>query len=405
MKNYKMAWRNLWRNKRRTLITVAAVVFAVFLSTFMSSMQEGTYSRMISNTVSFYSGYIQVHHPDYWESKSINDIYAPGKDFFQKINETPNVTLSFPRLESFTLLSTGENTKAAALIGIDPVKENKMTRLARWIESGTYLKPGDDGLLVAKNLSKQLNVQVGDTLVLMSTGYHGATAAALFPVKGILNFPFPQMNNIGVYADIQKVRDFYSTGEMITSTVIMIDDHNKLQHTKNELQRKLGEKYLLMTWDEMQPEIVQMIEQDRAGAVIMKAIVYIVIGFGILGTVIMMMSERRKELAIMVAVGMRRGKIMKILFYETLYIGLLGVALGFLFSTPVMMWFVQNPVLLPESMAKVYEQFGLEPRLYFSLYYPVYLNQLLTVFAISIGVFIYPLVTTARFRLIKTLRS
>jgi ABC-type antimicrobial peptide transport system permease subunit len=75
----------------------------------------------------------------------------------------------------------------------------------------------------------------------------------------------------------------------------------------------------------------------------------------------MMMSERRKELAIMVAVGMRRRKIMKILFFETLFIGLLGVVTGFLLSTPIMLWFVHHPILLPESMAKVYEQFGLEP--------------------------------------------
>ncbi|NJK98868.1 MAG: hypothetical protein HC905_31695 [Bacteroidales bacterium] len=199
-----MAWRNLWRNKRRTLITVAAVVFAVFLSTFMSSMQEGTYSKMIENTVSFYSGYIQVHHPDYWESRSINDIYAPEKAFFDKIDGTPNVTMSFPRMESFTLLSTGEDTKAAALIGVDPVKENQMTKLAKWVEKGQYLKPGDDGLLLAKNLAQQLKVNIGDTMVLFSTGYHGATSAGLFPVKGILNFPSPQMNNIGAYVDIEK---------------------------------------------------------------------------------------------------------------------------------------------------------------------------------------------------------
>jgi ABC-type lipoprotein release transport system permease subunit len=405
MKAYKMAWRNLWRNKRRTLITVAAVLFAVFLSTFMSSMQEGTYSKMIENTVSFYSGYIQVHHPNYWESRSINDIYAPEKDFFKKIDETGNVTMSFPRLESFTLLSTGNNTKASALIGIDPVKENQMTKLAHWVEKGEYLKPGDDGLLIAANLAKQLNVKIGDTLVLMSTGYHGSTAANLFPVKGILNFPSPQMNSIGVYADITKVREFFSTGDMITSTVIMVDDYARLNHTKNELKKKLGNPYSIMTWDEMQPEIVQMIEQDRAGAVIMKAIIYIVIGFGILGTIIMMMSERRKELAIMVAVGMRRGKIMKTLFFETLYIGLLGVVFGFLFSTPIIMWLVQNPIPLPDSMAEVYEKFGFEAKLFFSLYYPVFIDQILIVFAITMVIFLYPLITIARFQLIRTLRS
>jgi ABC-type lipoprotein release transport system permease subunit len=208
-----------------------------------------------------------------------------------------------------------------------------------------------------------------------------------------------------VYADITKVREFFSTGDMITSTVIMVDDYARLNHTKNELKKKLGNPYSIMTWDEMQPEIVKMIEQDRAGAVIMKAIIYIVIGFGILGTIIMMMSERRKELAIMVAVGMRRGKIMKTLFFETLYIGLLGVVFGFLFSTPIIMWLVQNPIPLPDSMAEVYEKFGFEAKLFFSLYYPVFIDQILIVFAITMVIFLYPLITIARFQLIRTLRS
>ncbi|NJK98870.1 MAG: FtsX-like permease family protein [Bacteroidales bacterium] len=107
----------------------------------------------------------------------------------------------------------------------------------------------------------------------------------------------------------------------------------------------------------------------------------------------------------MVAVGMKRGKIINTLFFETLYIGLLGVLFGFILSTPVMMWLVQHPIPLPDSMAEVYEKFGFEAKLFFSLYYSVYLNQILTVFAITIGVFIYPLITVARFKLIQTLRS
>jgi len=91
MKNLKMAWRNLWRNRKRTLITVAAVFSAVFLSTFMSSMQEGTYTKMIDNIVKFYSGYIQIHHPKYWETKSINDIYVPTKELIKDIQSTQYV--------------------------------------------------------------------------------------------------------------------------------------------------------------------------------------------------------------------------------------------------------------------------------------------------------------------------
>lgn len=405
MKLYLIAWRNLWRNKKRTIITVAAILFAVFLSTFMSSMQEGTYSRMIENTVSFYSGYIQVHDSNYWENKSINEAYVPTEEFIQQIESNPNVTMSFPRIESFTLLSSGENTKASALIGIDPVKEDEITNLSKWVTKGVYLRPNDDGVLLASNLARQLKVEIGDTIVLISVGYHGASAAQLAILKGIVHFPSPKMNSFAAYVTLKKAQAFYSTENMITSTVVMIDNYKHLERTQRQLERSIGNTYHVKSWKEIQPEIVQMIEQDRAGGLIMKIIVYTVIGFGILGTIIMMMAERKKELAIMLAVGMQKKKLIKIMFYETLFIGLIGVVLGFMFSAPIMTYFLHHPINLPDNVAEVYEKFGFEAKLFFSMYYPVFVNQLITIFVITMVVFVYPLITIVNFKLIQTLRS
>ena len=137
-------------------------------------------------------------------------------------------------------MSYGNNTKGAALIGIDPEKENKMTNLSHWIEKGTYLKPGDDGILLAVNLAKNLGVDVNDTLVLISQGYHGASAAALFPVRGILKFPAPTMNNLGGYIDIKAAQDFFSVPGKYTSLVLMVDDYAKVNQTKHQLVSQLG---------------------------------------------------------------------------------------------------------------------------------------------------------------------
>ena len=85
--------------------------------------------------------------------------------------------------------------------------------------------------------------------------------------------------------------------------------------------RNWADKYEIMTWDEMDPLTKNMIDADRSGAYITKGILYALVGFGIFGTVIMMMAERRKEMGIMVAIGMQKSKLSKILFYETTLIG------------------------------------------------------------------------------------
>src|SRR5665648_715012 len=96
----------------------------------MTSMQEGTYSKMIDNVVGFYSGYIQIHHPEYWENKTIDYTFASTDSLEKVLTDNPSITSFVPRLESFTLMSFKTNTKGAALIGIDPEKENKMTNLS-----------------------------------------------------------------------------------------------------------------------------------------------------------------------------------------------------------------------------------------------------------------------------------
>ncbi|MGV8093366.1 MAG: FtsX-like permease family protein [Mangrovibacterium sp.] len=148
-----------------------------------------------------------------------------------------------------------------------------------------------------------------------------------------------------------------------------------------------------------------MIDADRSGAYITKGILYILIGFGIFGTVIMMIAERRKEMGIMVAIGMQKGRLGLILFYETVLIGLIGVLSGFVVSFPFIWYLVYHPVPLTGEAAKAYEQLGFEAAMYFSAHWVVFARQLLIIFIISLIVYIYPLVKTHRLKLTKALHA
>ncbi len=403
--NIKLAWRNIWRNKRRTFITTASIFFGVILSALMTAMQEGTYTKMIENVVSFYSGYLQVQHPEYWENRTLDYMITPSDSLYKSIADNNNITQAFPRIESFTLISSGEHTKGAALIGIDVAEEDRLTGLSRWVKEGKYLQPGQSGALVASNIAKNLEVSIGDTIVLLSQGYQGTTAAGLFPVVGILEFPAPQLNSLGVYVSLSDAQEFFSTPGMVTSIVCMMDDYTEVHTGKKTLQRALGDNYSVLTWDEMDPVTKQMIEGDRAQGVITKAILYMLIGFGVFGTVIMMIAERRKELGVLVAIGMKKRKLAMVLLYETVFIGLVGVAIGFVVSIPIVQYLVNNPIPITGEMATAYEQFGMEPAIYFDNRPAVFLRQLLVILAISFAVAIYPVNKILRLKVTKALRG
>lgn len=206
--NIKIAWRNLWRNKRRTLITVASIFFGVLLSAYMTSMQEGSYEKMVDMVVKYYSGYMQVHHENYWESKSINDTFEDTPELRRSILDHPEVDFVIPRLESFALASSEELTKGVLVMGIEPESENRLTSLKGNVNQGSYLQANDQGLLVGEGLAKYLHLGVNDTLVMISQGYHGISAAGKYPIRGIIKHASPQLNKMIVYMTLPNSQSF-----------------------------------------------------------------------------------------------------------------------------------------------------------------------------------------------------
>ena len=404
-KNLLMAWRNLWRNKRRTIITIASIFFGVLLSTIMSSMQEGSYSSMIGNIVKLYSGYIQVHHKDYWANKTINNTFIPTDSLTDKIRKIKEVTLMAPRLESFALTSSEEITKGSIIIGIDPEQENKVTELRKWLRKGTYLSQGDPGVLMASELARYLKLEVGDTVVMIGQGYHGVSAAGKFPVRGIVNLANPELNRQTIYMDLITCQDFYTADHLVTALVLMVDDPYDISRAMSKLRPVIKSPYSVMTWDEMQPEILQMINADRQGNIITKLVLYVLIGFGIFGTVMMMIVERRREMGVMIAIGMRRFKLASVLFFETFYIGLIGVIAGFVGSIPLIAWFYNNPVRLTGKTGQTMIDMGFEPYMYFSWLPRVFYEQIIIVFILTLVVSFYPIYSAKRLEVHNALRG
>lgn len=404
MDNIKIAWRNLWRNKRRTMITSASVFFGVIFSTVMTSMQEGSYGSMVDNVVKFYSGYIQVFNENYWDKKTINNTYEVTDSLIQKIEAVEEITHYSPRLESFSLASSSDITRGAMVIGVEPEKEDKVTEVSKWLEKGNYLKPGDQGVLVAADLAKYLKLGINDTLIMLGQGFHGISAAGVFPVRGIVKFPSPELNKL-IYMDLSVCQEFYSAYNRVTSLVIMLEDHYDMPVALEKMEGSISGPYEIMTWGEMQPELVQLINSDRAGGVIMKVILYMIIGFGILGTIMMMIQERKREMGVMVAVGMKRVRLSAILFVETIFMGLIGVLAGIIGSIPVIAYYYNNPIQLTGTAAETMIDMGIEPLMKFSWMPSVFYNQALTILLLTVLIGFLPVYRTLNLRISQALRA
>ncbi len=402
---FLLAWRNLWRNKRRTLIASASIFFAVIFALLMRSMQEGSYDYMVDASVSMYTGYIQVHAKDYWDKRSIDKSMELSLTRIDKIDSVKHVTLVTPRLESFSLISYGNVTKVASIVGIHPELENEMTDLKNKLISGKYLTDNSKGVMIAEGLATLLKVEIGDSVVLYGQGYHGVTAAAQVEVEGIVKFTLPALNKTMVYLSLDYSQWLYAAPNRVTTLSIMIDEAKKINEVHVAVSNLFDEKYEVMMWSELMPELVQSIEVDNAGGIIMLGILYVVIGFGIFGTVMMMTAEKTKEFGILISVGMKKWRLSYVSFLESLFLSFIGVLAGIIVSIPILYYLKQNPIPLTGEMADVMLKFGLDPIIPFRFAANIFVDQFLTVLVIAMISALYPLSYIRKLNPVKAMRK
>jgi ABC-type lipoprotein release transport system permease subunit len=400
-----LSWRNIWRNKKRTIIVASSVFFAVILAAFMRSAQLGSYSYMIDSSAKLFTGYLQIQGENYWEKRSLDESIVIERSIVDKLTRIPSVTHLTPRLEAFALISHENTTKVSQVIGIDPVLENKFTKVEEKLIKGTYLKEELDGLLMGSGLANMLNADIGDSIVIYGQGFHGQIAAAIVPISGIIKLPFKAMDNAMIFLPLPLAQKVFSCEDRITSLPMLVDNIHHLPEVEVAVNQFLTEGQISMLWNEMMPDLEQSIQIDNVSGLIMLAILYIVIAFGIFGTVMMMVSERAKEFAILISVGMRRKRLLLVLAIETLLVSFVGVIVGILSSIPIIIYFVYNPINLTGEMTELYDKLNIEPILSFSAEPSIFISQALVILIIAIVTIIYPLLFIRRLDPARTIKG
>lgn len=403
----KLAWRNIWRNKRRSLITAASVTFALFFAIVLRSFQLGTYDNVYSNVISNSTGYIQVHQKGYWEEPTLEHSMEPEKTTLQTIETADGVVAAIPRLESFSLISSGNDTKGALIKGINPEAEDQFFDFSGKLISGRVFKPNDRSVILSSGLAEYLNVQVNDTIVTIGSGYHGVSANGKYPVAGIVKLSTPELDKRMIYLPLPEAQALFGAYGRITSLVIIPDDKNEFEALASRLSANLdtASTYEVITWRDMMPELIQAMEADSSGGIVILFILYLVISFGVFGTILMLTAERVPEFGILISIGMGRSKIAIITFLEIIFLGVLGVVLGWILALPLVSYYHYNPIQLTGNMAQTMIEYGFEPIMPMSLDLSIPLVHSLGVLIITVLLSIYALYSIYKLNPVTAVRK
>lgn len=398
---FKMAYRNVVRNYRRSLITGAAVMFAVFFASSMRCLQEGAWGYLVGNLVGKHFGYLQVQNKDYLATPSLD--VALAQDQLESVKKTGWPVSS--RIQNFALSSLGERTKAILCIGIEADEPNEKEALSTMLVRGTANLEDDGNIVLASGVAEALSAGIGDTIVLLSQGRYAANAVGQYRLSGIIELGSPEFNNQFVYISLADAQRMFAMEQYVSYAVIGLDDEDELEQAKNEVSAVLSEDYVVRDYKALLPGIMQAREFDKLSGRVIITVLYLLIGFGVFGTIIMMLKERNYEFGILKAIGMKTNELYAVLLSESVIIALLGSLAGIFLAMPIIYFFQVYPIEFTGEYAEVYQNFGLEAKLPFEFDLGIMFRQACWMALITIFFSLYAWWKIAQLQAVKAMRS
>ena len=291
----------------------------------------------------------------------------------------------------------------------DEDKERCMPEILKCTEvSNGFLANDDEGILVSDKLASYLKVAIGDSVILMGQGYHGVSATGIFPVRGIIKMPSPEIDNKLIIMTIPAAQKFFDAEGKITSLVVNLTDKSNrtIKTAKARINSLLTDKNTTAkTWYELNPILYQQIQGDSQSGQAMLGVLYFIIFFGIFGTVLMMVSERKREFGVLVAIGMQKKKLKRIVTIEMMLLGAIGLVCGLLASMPLILYFYYYPIVLKGDLGNMMEDWGWDAVMPTAWFGPYFYWQAVIVALMVLLATLYPLRKIGKLKEIEALKG
>ena len=323
-----MAWRNLGRNRRRTMLTLASIAFGVFLAIISMAAQDRNWQEMIDLGARMGGGHVTVQHPEYLDTPSLSRTVAGTGALMEAAAGEPEVTRAVDRIAGQLMVSTARESYGAAFIAFDPEAEDSATLsyLEAVSEGGMFAADDPTGMVLGARLAQNLGAEIGDRVVYTATDRGGEIVAGLGRVTGLVRTGSPSIDVGVVLLPIAAARDVLGFApDEATEVALFIDDHRESEALAARLQEELGDEAAAIPWFEGRPDLYAFIAMKVGGGVVMVVIIALMVAAGIFNTVFVSVMERLREFGIMMAVGFSPAKLFRLVVYESVWLGVIGL--------------------------------------------------------------------------------
>ena len=370
------------------------MVFANMLLVFMMSLQLGMYGLMIDNSLKLFTGHLQVQAPGFKDEQkmrqTVPDILPLAQSFREKFAQVQVAA----RGSTFALVSSEDRSFGIAILGVESGFEPRVSSIPGLVDDGRYLTSNDAAeIVIGRVLARNLRAGVGDELTLLGSGLDGSFAATVVEVVGIFDSGVKEIDRSIAQIPIGLFQETFFMEGAGHQIVIVADDRNVIPELIPQVTGMLppDSDLTVLDWNQLQPGLKQAIQADMASSFFMYFILVILVSFSVLNTQLMSVLERTREFGIVMALGLRPGKLGRLVLLETAIMGSMGLLLGAVAGGLLTAWFSGNGIVFP-GMDEMAAQFNLPARMYPKVSLLTLFGGPAIVFAFTLMAAIYPAV-------------
>ncbi len=312
-----------------TFISIAGVTLGVWALIVVLSVMSGFEKTLKEKIVG-----TQAHLVVLKSSQEGMDHY---EEVLKKLDGVKDVVAAAPFILSQVMLSSESRVSGVVLKGIDPDAEGKVTDLARNLKTGRLLNlknlKDPPGIILGVELAKNLSVSVNDVIQVVSplgtmTPMGMMPKMKRFRLEGIFQSGMYEYDNTMAYISLESAQKFFAMGDQVTGIEIKTDDIYKVKEIGREIRKRLGFPFWTRDWMEMNRNLFSALHLEKVAMFIILVLIVLVAAFNIISTLIMVVMEKHKDIAVLKSMGAPSKGIMKIFIIEGLVTGVVGTVLG-----------------------------------------------------------------------------
>ena len=400
----KIAWRNVWRNGLRSSVVIASIAMGIWAGLFVISVSAGLNEQRTKDALNTYISHVQIHNPEFVKDNNVE--YRI--DDMDKVRETLSGNAAVKSFSERVVLSGMVSSSAggfgARITGIDPEQEKSVSTMHEKLVDGAYFEGmKKNPVMIGKKLAEKLKVGLRKKVVLTFQNDNGDILTGAFRVVGIYKTSNSKADEMNVFVRSSDVNRLLEENAGYHEVAIIVNNLAEVDTVSSTISASLL-NLKVQSWKEVSPDLGYADEMMMQMLYIIIGIILMALSFGIINTMLMAVLERKRELGMLMSVGMNKTKVFFMIVVETVFISMVGGPIGVVLGYLTVSHFGSAGIDL-SVVGKGLEEFGISTMVYTNLEPRFYLNVTVMVIVAAILSSIYPAIKALQLKPAEAVRA